>query len=119
MSRRTERVSDLLREEISNLVRTELHDPRMAGLVTITNVDVSPDLRRADVGVSVFGSEEERASTMEALSHARPFIKRELSHRLKLRYTPDVHFVSDTSMERAQEVTDILRRTAAERGETL
>jgi ribosome-binding factor A len=119
MSRRTERVSDLLREEISNLVRTELHDPRLAGLVTITNVDVSPDLRRADVGVSVLGSDEERASTMKALAHARPFIKRELSHRVKLRYVPDVHFVSDVSMERAQEVTDILRRTAAERGETL
>ncbi|MEX0749612.1 MAG: 30S ribosome-binding factor RbfA, partial [Dehalococcoidia bacterium] len=113
------RVSDLLRDEISNLVRNELQDPRLAGLVTITDVDVSPDLRRADTYVSVLGSDEERASTMEALEHARPFIKRELSRRLKLRYTPDVRFVSDKSIERAQAVTDILRRTAAERGESL
>jgi ribosome-binding factor A len=112
-------VADLLREEISDLVRNELQDPRLAGLVTITDVDVSPDMRRADVYVSVLGSEEERASTMAAVQHARPFIKRELSHRLKLRYTPDIHFMSDKSMERAQEVTDILRKTAAERGETL
>jgi ribosome-binding factor A len=119
MSRRTERVSDLLREEISNLLRDELHDPRIGGLVTITDVDVSPDLRRADAFVSVLGTDEERASTMKALEHARPFIRRELSHRLGLRYTPDVHFVNDKTIERAQEVTDILRRTAAERGETL
>jgi len=119
MSRRTERVSDLLREEISNLLRDELHDPRIGGLVTITDVDVSPDLRRADAFVSVLGTDEERARTMQALEHARPFIRRELSHRLALRYTPDVHFVSDKSLERAQEVTDMLRRTASERGETL
>lgn len=119
MSRRTERVNDLLREEISDLVRTELHDPRIAGIVTVTHVDVSPDLRRADAYVSVLGTEEERASTMAALEHARPFLRRELSRRVKLRYTPDVTFVSDTSMERAQELTDLMRKTAAERGERL
>jgi ribosome-binding factor A len=119
MSRRTERVSDLLREEISNLVRDELHDPRILGLVTITEVDVSPDLRRADVYVSVLGTDEERDSTLEALGHARPFVRRELSKRLHLRYTPDVHFVGDKTLERAQGMTDIMRRTAEERGETL
>ena len=91
MSRRTERVNDLLREEISDLLRTELHDPRIGGLVTVTHVDVSPDLRRADVYVSVLGTDEERASTMAALEHARPFLRRELSRRLQLRYTPDAH----------------------------
>jgi len=119
MSRRTERVNDLLREEISDLLRSELHDPRVAGIVTVTHVDVSPDLRRADAYVSVLGSEEERASTMAALVHARPFLRRELSHRLRLRYTPDITFISDTSMERAQELTDLMRKTAAERGEKL
>jgi ribosome-binding factor A len=119
MSRRTERVNDLLREEISNLVRNELHDPRLAGLVTITEADVSPDMRRAEVFVSVLGSDEERASTMEVLEHARPFIKRELSRRLQLRFTPDVHFVSDKSIERAQEMTDLMRKTAEERGENI
>jgi ribosome-binding factor A len=119
MSRRTERVSDLLREEISSLVRNELRDPRLGGLVTITGVDVSPDLRRAYVSVSVLGSDDERTSTMEALEHARPFVKRELAQRLKLRYIPDVRFVSDTSIERAQKLTDMLRQTAADRGETL
>jgi len=119
MSRRSERVSDLLRDEISAVLREELHDPRIGGLVTITEVDVSPDLRRADAFVSVLGTDAERAGTLEALEHARPFIKREISRRLRLRYTPDLHFIADASIERAQRMTDALRRTAAERGESL
>ena len=119
MSRRTERVNDLLRDEISDLLRSELRDPRIGGLVTVTHVDVSPDLRRASAFVSVLGTEEERASTMWALDHARPFLRRELSRRVRLRYTPDLEFVSDTSMARAQEMTDLMRKTAEERGETL
>jgi len=119
MSRRTERVNELLREEISDLLRSELRDPRIGGLVTVTHVDVSPDLLRATVFVSVLGTEEERLSTMRALEHARPFLRRALSHRLRMRHTPAVSFVSDTSMERAQELTDLMRRTAEERGETL
>jgi ribosome-binding factor A len=119
MSRRTERVNELLREEIADILRTDLRDPRIGGLVTVTSVDVSPDLRRADAFVSVFGSEEERVRTMRALEHARPFLRHELSRRVKLRYTPDVHFVSDTTMERAQEMTDLMRKTAHERGEDL
>ncbi|HYM16758.1 MAG TPA: 30S ribosome-binding factor RbfA [Dehalococcoidia bacterium] len=119
MSRRTERVNDLLREEISDLLRMELHDPRIGGLVTVTRVDVSPDLRRADAFVSVLGTDQERASTLAALEHARPFLRRELSRRVRLRYTPDLAFHNDTSMERAQELTDLMRRTAQDRGESL
>ncbi len=119
MSRRTERVNDLLREEISDLLRSDLRDPRIGGLVTVTHVDVSPDLRRASAFVSVLGTEDERILTLQALNHARPFPRRELSRRVRLRYTPDVQFVSDTSMERAQEMTDLMRKTAEERGEKL
>jgi ribosome-binding factor A len=119
MTRRTDQVSDLLRAELSDLLREEVNDPRMHGLVTITRVDVSPDLRRARAYVSVLGTDEDRRSTMEALESARPFLRRELGHRVKLRYTPDLRFVSDTSMEEAQELTDLMRQTAAERGETL
>lgn len=119
MTRRTERVNEVLREELSNLLREELNDPRIGGIVSITRVDVSPDLRRATAYVSVLGSEAERESTMRALAHARPFVRRELSSRLTLRTTPDVAFAVDTSMERAQEMTDLMRKTAEERGESL
>jgi len=119
MSRRTERVNELLREEISELLHSDLRDPRIGGIVTVTHVDVSPDLRHALAYVSVLGTDEERASTLKALDHARPFLRRELSRRLTLRYTPDVAFLSDTSMAEAQEMTDLMRKTAEERGETL
>lgn len=118
MSRRTERVNELLREAISELL-PGIRDPRMAGLPTVTHVDASPDLRRARVYVSVLGTDDERASTMTALEHARPYLRRELSREVDLRYIPDLTFVSDTSLEKAQEITDLLRRTAEERGETL
>lgn len=119
MTRRTERVNELMREEISGLVLTQLNDPRIVGLVTITHVDVSPDLRHALAYVSVLGTDAERSSTMEALDHARPFLKRELSRRVRLRYLPDVEFREDNSIARAQMVTDLMRQNASERGETL
>lgn len=119
MTQRTERVSALLREEIATLVRDEIRDPRMSGMVSVTHVDVSPDLRNASAFVSVLGSDEDRASTMEALEHARPFVRRELGRRLHLRAIPDVRFVSDTSIEQAQELTDRMRRNAEERGESM
>lgn len=119
MTRRTERVNELLREELSQLLLEELDDPRIGGIVSITYVDVSPDLRRATAYVSVLGSDAERESTLRALEHARPFVRRELSSRLSLRTTPDVQFASDTSMERAQEMTDLMRKTAEDRGEAL
>jgi len=119
MTRRTERVNELLRDEISQVIRDVLRDPRISGLVSITHVDVSPDLRRAHAWVSVLGSEDERASTMRALESARPFVRKQLSRRLNLRVTPDVEFVGDVSLEKGQELTELMRRTARERGETL
>ena len=68
MTRRTERVNEVLREELSNLLREELNDPRIGGIVTITHVDVSPDLRRATAYVSVLGSEAERGRSTTAWS---------------------------------------------------
>jgi len=119
MSRRTEQVNELLRQELSELLSRELRDPRLTGLVSITQVDVSPDLRRAHVWVSVLGSEEERNSSIKALRAARPFLRRELAHRLRLKNTPDLDFESDRSIERAQQLTDIMRNNAEERGEEL
>ncbi len=119
MSRRTEQVNELLRQELSSLVSREVRDPRVSGIVSITSVDVSPDLRRAHVWVSVFGTDDEREGTMRALKAARPFLRRELAHRVHLRTIPDLDFENDTSMEHAQELTDIMRRNAEERGEQL
>ncbi|HEY8172697.1 MAG TPA: 30S ribosome-binding factor RbfA [Dehalococcoidia bacterium] len=119
MTKRTDRVNELLRDEIAELLRKDIRDPRIGGMVSVTHVDVSPDLRRAHAFVSVFGTDSEREGTMRALESARPFVRRELSRRLHLRYIPDVEFVSDRSIERAQELTDQMRENARERGETI
>lgn len=119
MTKRTDRVNELLRDEISDLLRNDLRDPRIGGMVSVTHVDVSPDFRRAYAFISVFGTDQERDSTMKALASARPFVRRELSRRLRLRQTPDVEFVSDRTIERAQELTDLMRENASERGESI
>jgi ribosome-binding factor A len=119
MSERTERVNALLREEISNLIRDDIRDPRMGGIVSVTHVDVSPDLRNAMVHISVLGDDAERAGTMQALERAAPFVRRELGKRLHLRTIPAVRFLADTSMADAQALTDRMRQNAEERGERL
>jgi ribosome-binding factor A len=108
MTRRTERLSDQLREEISSLVLRELKDPRIGGLVTITEVEVSPDLSHAKVFVSVLGSADEKKSTLRALGAASGFLQRALRQRLTIRRVPELAFVSDESMEHGQHILSLL-----------
>ncbi len=108
MSRRTDRVADVLRAELSDLLLRSVHDPRIR-LVSVTGVDVSPDLRRAVVRVSVLGSDEERDATVEALRHARGFLRSELAHRLRtMRVTPELHFELDRGAEHSRKIADLL-----------
>ena len=116
MTRRTERINGLLREEISDLLRREVKDPRVGGLVTVTEVDVSPDLRQAKVYVSVLGTDEEKTSTFRALAAAARFLQRELRRRLTIRREPELSFVADDSIERAARILDLLRQ--AQEGRT-
>ncbi|HEX5758863.1 MAG TPA: 30S ribosome-binding factor RbfA [Thermoanaerobaculia bacterium] len=107
MSRRTDRVADVLRGELSNLLLRQVHDPRIK-LVSVTGVDVSPDLRRAVVKVSALGDDEERSAAVEALQHARGFLRSELAHRLRLRVTPELIFELDRGAEHSQKIADLL-----------
>jgi ribosome-binding factor A len=107
MSRRSDRVSDLIRAELSDLLLREVKDPRVK-LASITAVDVTSDLRRAVVKVSVLGEEEQRLETVEALRHARGFLRTELAHRLRLRVTPELTFELDRGAEHSQRISDIL-----------
>ena len=94
MSRRAERVGDLIREEIADLLRKEIDDPRLktGALVSITDVEVSDDLRHAKVFVTVLGSDQETKDAFAALRHAEPFLRRALGPRLQLRFLPEIHF---------------------------
>lgn len=108
MSRRTERVADLLRRELAELLIHRVRDPRVR-LATVSHVDVSPDLRRAEVKVSVMGEEDARRQAVEALVHARGFLRSELAHRLKnLKATPELVFELDRGAEHSQRISDLL-----------
>jgi ribosome-binding factor A len=111
--KRLERVNQLVREEISLLLQRELKDPRL-GFVTVTEVDVSPDLRQARVYCSVLGSEEQRVSSFRALASARGFIRNWLRRHLDLRVTPELSFRPDRSMEHAARMQTLLAALSSE-----
>ena len=104
MSRRTERLNDLIREELSDLIRRQSKDPRLSCFLTVTRVDTSADLRLAKVFISIMGSDEEKKNAMDGLSSASGFLYRELRSRLSLRHTPQLVFYKDDSIERGAEV---------------
>ena len=105
MTRRTRQVGELLREELTDIIRREVKDPRI-GFFSITHVDVPPDLRTARVFVSVLGTEEERQNTQDALRSAAKFIRFHLKPRLRMRQIPDLDFRDDRSMEYAQQISE-------------
>ena len=109
MSTRTERLSDLVRDEVSRLLLREIKDPRI-GFVTITGASVSPDLRHARVFVSVLGEEAAREASLLALRSASGFIQRALFRNLRLKHSPIVTFLLDDSMERGERIERVLRQ---------
>ena len=111
MSRRTQQVGEFLREELSDIIRREVKDPRI-GFFSLTRVDVSSDLRAARVFVSVLGTDEERAGTLLALRSASGFIRHHLRPRLRMRQIPDLEFRDDRSMEHAEQIGRALRELA-------
>jgi ribosome-binding factor A len=107
VSQRTDQLDELLRQEIAEIVTREVGDPRI-GFVTITDVETSPDLRHAQVWVSVIGQPAERNTTITALGRAMPFVRRELGRRLRLKRIPDLHVRLDDSAERGTRVLRLL-----------
>lgn len=103
MSRRTDRVNGLLRQEISGVIATEIKDHRLTALVSVTKVEVSPDLRGAKVFVSVLGDDSEKALALKVMRSAKGFIQRILRKKLDLRSVPILEFRLDESIERAIE----------------
>ncbi|HEY7063983.1 MAG TPA: 30S ribosome-binding factor RbfA [Chloroflexota bacterium] len=108
-SRRILRLNDAIREELADLLRREMRDPRLGGLITITDVETSPDLALAHVYVSVLGSDEETKEALRALRHAAGYLKRELGDRLRLRRVPTLDFRLDPSLARGARVMELLR----------
>jgi ribosome-binding factor A len=106
VTQRTARLDELLREEITSILSREVDDPGI-GFVTVTDVDVSPDLRHANVWVSIIGEGEGRREQLRALTRALPFVRRRLG-RLHLKRIPELHLKEDRSAERGTRVMRIL-----------
>ena len=108
MSQRTDRVDELLRQEIGVLLAKEIADPRI-GFVTITDVETAPDLRHAKVWVSIIGGKTDQKETLRALQHSMGFIRHELGRTLRIKRIPDLHVHLDDSMERGTRLLHMLQ----------
>jgi ribosome-binding factor A len=115
MTRRTQQLGEFLREEVTDIIRSELDDPRL-GFWTITRVEVPPDIRSARVYVSVLGSDGERKETLAALRGAAGFIRGHLRPRMRTRTIPDLDFRDDRSMEHAAAIDRTLRELSRDEG---
>jgi len=126
MSQRTERIDELLRQEIGALLAREVADPAI-GFVTVTRVETSPDLAHARVWVSLIGQRGERRASLAALRRAMPFIRHELGSKIRIRRIPDLHVELDDTAERGTRVLQLLHEleegripeAPAESGESL
>ena len=117
-SRRVSRVSALIKREVSQMLLNGIKDDRVgAGMVSITDVDLSGDLQHAKIFVSIYGTEEAKLETMEGLKASTAFVRRELGHRIRLRRTPEIIFQEDTSLERGDRMLNLLNKISQNRQE--
>ena len=105
---RMQRIDHEIQRVLGTLISQELKDPRL-GFTTVTRVEITQDLRHAKVFVSIIGDRHVAKQTMDALGHASRYLRGELGHEIKLRYTPELQFVEDRSTERAINLSKTLR----------
>lgn len=106
---RSERIGEEIAHEINAMLAGELKDPRLEGMVVVSEVRLGPDKRHARVFINVSGTEQEQEAAIKALHHAAGYIRRELIERLQLRRTPELHFMLDLSQEYTQRIEELLR----------
>jgi ribosome-binding factor A len=107
-------MQDLFREEISVIIQQEIKDPGI-GFITILDVKMTEDLKYAKVLYSVYGSEDERRKTVDALKRAKGYIKHVLGTRVKLKFMPEITFVLDTGQEKLERIDEILKKVEVEK----
>jgi ribosome-binding factor A len=105
---RSNRISEEVKRELANIIRTELKDPRVQGLLSITSVVVTGDLRYAQVFISYYGNKEEQNEVLNTLKKAAGFLRNELGKRIRLRFVPELIFKFDDSMEHGARISAIL-----------
>lgn len=109
MQYRIGRLSEEIKKEVSQMIFEEIKDPRISSMTSITDIEVSKDLRYAKIYISVYGNDDEKKNTIEGLKSATGFIRHELGKRIKLRYTPELIFELDNSIEYGAHISKILK----------
>ena len=109
---RKDRVSEQIRRELAELIRTELKDPRV-GMISITDVEVTADYAHAKVFFSTLAGSEHLAEVMTGLQKASGFLRRELGKRISIHMTPQLHFVFDQSLERGADLSKLIQKAVA------
>ncbi len=107
-STRMIRINQEILHTLSDIIRSDLRDPRVSPMTTVVKVDATPDLKYCKVFVSVYGDDKEKSDTMEGLKNSAGHIRSELAHRAKLRNTPKLTFVLDDSIEYAQRISSLI-----------
>ena len=119
-TRRVSRVAELIKREVSQMILFDIKDDRVgAGMVSVTAVDVAGDLQHTKVFVSIYGSDEVRAETMEGLKAVTGYVRSQIGKRVGLRRTPTVIFVEDTSFDRATSVLSLINQLSLKRAESV
>ena len=115
MTHRIERVNNLIRQEISELLQRQVKDPRLRNFITVTEVSTSPDLKYAKIFVTRLCNEEKKQEALSALASASGFLRSELFKRLRLRHTPELSFQWDDSIERGDHLLQLIDQVNANR----
>ncbi len=110
---RPERVAELIRKEVSRIIREDVSDPRI-GFVSITGVDISPDLENAKIHISILDEEKKKQECMDGLNSATRFIRGKLGNELTLRAVPEIEFVRDDSLERGSKILGLMSKLEKE-----
>ncbi|HTY81633.1 MAG TPA: 30S ribosome-binding factor RbfA [Dehalococcoidales bacterium] len=114
-SHRIERVNTQIKREISELIQQHLRDPRLTDFIAVTEVATSPDLKHAKIFVSGIGGQAEEQPILSALNSASGFLRSSLAKRMKMRYTPELHFAWDSSIEHGDKVLRLLDQIESEK----
>jgi len=113
MTRRAERVSSIIQQELSYLLREQVNDPRLASFISITKVSTSSDLRLTKVFISTLGNKVDKNEILKGFAAASGFLRKQLANRLKLKHTPELSFHLDESIERGAEVLRLIEQVAS------
>ncbi|TYP54295.1 30S ribosome-binding factor RbfA [Thermosediminibacter litoriperuensis] len=106
---RTDRVSGEIKKAVSEIINNELKDPRIQGLISVTKVEVSKDLRHAKIFLSIYGEESVKQNALEGIKNAEGFIRRELANRVRLKFIPELNFKLDESIEYGIHISKLLK----------